>query len=167
VLDATELTAERLRPCVDAIALRVEGWLARNGHQADVEVIREYRLSARRSTADAGPEVFDAVLIGMADELRAEVLLEGQDIDGLVRAVAEAMVMADRGSGEFSAAVLADPENDDADETWDLLGIIDAADHLCAHPEVLVRARRDEIVAAYAAAWRSAVEADEDEDEDE
>lgn len=73
VLDSAELTRDRLRPCVDAIARAVEAALAADGVEG-VSVEREYRATGRRSTAEGLETLLERVLVGGVDALRAEVL---------------------------------------------------------------------------------------------
>lgn len=74
ILDASELTRARVRPCIDAIARRIEQALEEAGY-TDVEVIRDYWLSARHSTADIDDRLIERVLVGDVDAIRAEVLV--------------------------------------------------------------------------------------------
>lgn len=73
VLDSAELTADRTRPTVDAIADRVECALVEAGIEG-VEVVREYRTTGRRSTAEGLETLLERVLVGEVDDIRAEVL---------------------------------------------------------------------------------------------
>lgn len=73
VLDSAEHTADRVRPCVDAIADRVERALVEAGIEG-VEVVREYRTTGRRSTAEGLETLLERVLVGEVDAIRADVL---------------------------------------------------------------------------------------------
>lgn len=73
ILDGEELTADRTEPCVDAIADRVECALVEAGIEG-VEVVREYRTTGRRSTAEGLEQLLERVLVGEVDDIRAEVL---------------------------------------------------------------------------------------------
>jgi len=83
ILDASELTRERVRPCIDAIARRIEKALEEAGVEG-VEVEREYATTGRHSTADIDPRLIERVLVGDVDAIRAEVLLADCDVDALV-----------------------------------------------------------------------------------
>lgn len=86
ILDASELTRERVRPCIDAIARRIEQALEEAGVEV-VEVVREYQSTGLHSTADIDPRLIERVLVGDVDAIRAEVLFADCDADALVRAV--------------------------------------------------------------------------------
>jgi len=73
ILDGEELTSDRVRPCVDAIASAVEDALKAAGHE-DVEVVREYRTTGRRSTAEGLEQLLESVLVGQCSTLRSEIL---------------------------------------------------------------------------------------------
>lgn len=73
VLDSAELTSDRVRPCVDEIASRVEAALEAAG-ETDVSVEREYRTTGRRSTAEGLETLLERVLVGDVDAIRAAVL---------------------------------------------------------------------------------------------
>ena len=73
VLDSAELTADRVRPCVDAIADAVETALEADGVEG-VEVVREYRTTASRGDNSEYHSLLERVLVGGVDALRAEVL---------------------------------------------------------------------------------------------
>ena len=73
ILDSAEHTADRSRAAIDAIADRVECALVEAGIE-DVEVVREYRTTGRRSTAEGLETLLERVLVGEVDALRAEIL---------------------------------------------------------------------------------------------
>lgn len=75
ILDSAELTSDRVRPCVDAIARRIEARLEERGIEG-VEVEREYRTTGRASEerADDVAALVEGVLVGEVDALRAEIL---------------------------------------------------------------------------------------------
>jgi len=75
ILDSAEHTADRTRPAVDAIADRVECALVESG-VSGVEVVREYRTTGRRSTAEGLEQLLERVLVGEVDAIRADVLVD-------------------------------------------------------------------------------------------
>lgn len=73
VLDSAELTADRVRDAVNAIARRVEAAIEDAGIEG-VEVVCEYRTTGRRSTAEGLETLLERVLVSEVDDIRAEVL---------------------------------------------------------------------------------------------
>jgi len=69
------------------------------------------------------------------------------------------MVAADRRSGDCEPEVLADPSAGDG-SGWDDAAVEEIAESIGAAHLVRGGARRDEVLDAYAVAWREAVEAD-------
>lgn len=72
ILDAAELTADRVRPCVDAIADALKARFEERGIK--IEIVREYRTTGRRDDSSDYHADFERVLVGQCSELREEVL---------------------------------------------------------------------------------------------
>jgi hypothetical protein len=125
-----------------------------------------------RSSRDAAEALGET-----AESLRADLIVEpvaegdGEDEDEgedegeadeadehAIRWIAERMVAADRTSGDCAPEVLDDPSAGDG-SGWDYAAIEEVAERIGAAHLVRYGVRRDEVLRAYAAAWREAVEA--------
>lgn len=72
VLDTAEMAdADRVKLAIDIVAGAVESEL---GEDSGVVVVREYRTTGRRSTAEGLESVLERVLIDNADSIRAATL---------------------------------------------------------------------------------------------
>lgn len=71
VLDNEEMSElDRVKMCIDIISSAVEDAL---GEDSDVIVVREYRTTGRRGTAEGYEQLLERVLVDNVDSLRARV----------------------------------------------------------------------------------------------
>jgi hypothetical protein len=78
VLSDAEFTADRVRLCVDAIAAAIETALEADGVE-NIEVVREYRTTGRRSTAEGLEQLLEKILVGQVDDIREAVLTDREE----------------------------------------------------------------------------------------
>lgn len=132
------------------------------GETADEAVEAMHREAGYASSEDAAEALGSTV-----EALRADLLAVAEDEadeadeadEYAIRWIAERMVSADRRSGDCDPEVLADPSAGDG-SGWEYAAIEEVAESIGAAHLVRYGARRDEVLAAYAQAWREAVEAD-------
>lgn len=146
------------------------------GETPDDAVEAMDRAAGYRSSRDAA-EALGSTVEALRGDLIVEPVAEGDGEDEgedegeadeadeyAIRWIAERMVAADRTSGDCTPEVLDDPSAGDG-SGWDYAAIEEVAERIGAAHLVRYGVRRDEVLRAYAAAWRDAAAADDDDDD--